>query len=291
MGSNDSMYILSSDSSDEYSLDQFAVPGSAKKRARAGSSKPASSSTPAPPGKADDEPDWVKNYTPAGEADSDRRAAFIAALDDEDDDDSFVDLVPDSGEGDKAAQKADKRKGGKTENKDKGTETPSTSKRARTVQKRKTTLPLTVAPKLINSLVLVQGSDDGLDLSGDIGAVGRVKLEEGNLFLDIKGVVYRANSYDCNTLCMVNVGDEEAKIIAVMDEAVKLTATRNLFASDEIMVHGELGEEFDDNESQSELDGKTGTNVAPGNGAKKAKTKSKGRVTKKNSGKVVRKKS
>jgi len=305
MALNDVEYVLSSESSDDYYLNQFSTQAEGQKSQTltTPSSGPIGSTPLAP----EEEPDWVKNYTPSREREADHKAALLASIDDDDDDDSFIDLIP---EGDDEKGKPTGRKHAQPEidevvaiDVDEDTKKESsqaTARRARAASKPKSSLPLTVAPKLSDGLALLQSLDGGLDLSGDVGAVGRVKLDDGNLYLDIKGVVYRANAHPSNTMCVVTVGDDEAKITAVLDEAVMLTSERNLFASDEVMIHGELGEELDDNinESQSELEGKddpAGTTAGENRRKKKAaESKSKGRpkskaATKPKSGAIKKK--
>jgi len=48
-------------------------------------------------------------------------------------------------------------------------------------------IPLISPGKLEENLVLAQSAEVSFDLSGDVGAVGRVKIEEGKLSFDLKG--------------------------------------------------------------------------------------------------------
>lgn len=218
-------------------------------------SKVPSSSEPArkPPGIDldeidDDEPDWVLDYSQTLPNDDEaRRKAMIEAYDDESD--SFSDL--NTQRLDESLSQTGKASSKKVSpDNDNGVEKQA-AKRPRSAAV-KSALPLVVASKLDESIVLLQSGDDGLDLSGDVGAVGRAKISEGSLFLDIKGVVYCANTYPCNTACVVAVGEDEAKITSVLDEAVTLSSERNLFASDEVVVHGDLDEELDLDDSAGE---------------------------------------
>lgn len=111
-------------------------------------------------------------------------------------------------------------------------------------------LPLVVAPRLDESLVLLQCEGTELDLSGDVGAVGRVKVESGELYMDLKGVLYRGLVEECNSMCVVSVGEDEARVTAVLDEVVTLRKERDLFASGEIVVSGELNEGDEDDEGE-----------------------------------------
>lgn len=215
------------------------------------------------------EPDWVRDYTPKRRSDFDRKQALLALLDDDDDDDSVINLISQEPEEEPVASKPDPKTASKTKLED--PQRPPPPKRARAPAKPKSKLPLVVAPKLDDSLVLLQSVDGNLDLSGDIGAVGRVKVEEGALYLDIKGVVYRTSVNPCNTLCVVSVGEDEARVTTVLDEAVTLTSERNLFGSDEVIVHGDLDEDRDENVYYSHSDEAIGESEQKrtGNGKKK----------------------
>jgi hypothetical protein len=69
--------------------------------------------------------------------------------------------------------------------------------------------------------VLVECEGEGenaLDLSGDVGAVGRFSVlkkpggEGENMFLDLKGVMYHATIVPSTTFMVVNLGPTEAKV-------------------------------------------------------------------------------
>lgn len=235
---------------------------------------------------SDGEPDWVRDYTPKKQTDFDRKQALLASLDDDDDDDSVINLISQEPEEKQTASKQDTEPVSKSSAED--PQRPAPPKRARVPSKPKSRLPLVVAPKLDDSLVLLQSVDEKMDLSGDIGAVGRVKVQEGDIFLDIKGVVYRTSVNPCNTLCVVSVGEDEARVTATLDETVILTSERNLFASDEIVVHGELDEDREDSAyySQSDDVGREGEPKRGGNGKKKKVVNVNGKPrSKSNSGK------
>ncbi|KAJ8902832.1 hypothetical protein NDN08_006152 [Rhodosorus marinus] len=85
------------------------------------------------------------------------------------------------------------------------------------------TIPLICPPKLEENLVLAQSADVSFDLSGDVGAVGRVKIEEGKLSFDLKGTFYDAGRVACNSMLVVAVGDTEARVSSVIDEYLLLT--------------------------------------------------------------------
>jgi hypothetical protein len=109
--------------------------------------------------------------------------------------------------------------------------------------KAKSSLPLTTAPKIDQNLVLVQAQADAFDLSGDVGAVGRVKVDHTGVYLDVKGVLYSCGIHEINTVCVVSVGDDDARITAVLDEALTLHQDQTIFNAGEHLVSGILDEE------------------------------------------------
>lgn len=197
--------------------------------------------------KNDNEPGWVLNQTQSlpGDAEA-RRRAMNSVFDGEDEQDSVIDLISQEPENSPKALLEENQK-----NESGPTKTPRNQKQS---QAPKSTLKLCVAPKLDESLVLLQSSDEALDLSGDMGAVGRVKIQDDALFLDIKGVVYRAKNQACNTVCVVHMADDEARVTSVLEEVLTLHAERNLFTSDEIVINGNLHEDLKDASSDDSRD-------------------------------------
>uniref|UniRef100_A0A453NB46 DNA-binding protein BIN4 n=1 Tax=Aegilops tauschii subsp. strangulata TaxID=200361 RepID=A0A453NB46_AEGTS len=105
-------------------------------------------------------------------------------------------------------------------------------------------LPLTIADKVQRSKALVECDGDSIDLSGDIGAVGRIVISNGptgnhDLLLDLKGTVYKSTIVPSRTFCVVSVGQTEAKIEAIMNDFIQLEPHSNLFES-ETMMEGTL---------------------------------------------------
>lgn len=188
------------------------------------------------------EPDWVRDYTPRKSDDQDKRRALLAYLDADDDDDSVIDLLSPTPPDEEARAES-------TEDSKRDEDKPGTTRATATAARRtkggkpRSQLPLVVAPRLDESLVLLQSEGTELDLSGDVGAVGRVKVEGGQVYMDLKGVVYQGLVGECNSMCVVSVGEEEARVTAVLDEVVTLRRERDLLASGEIVVNGELNEE------------------------------------------------
>jgi hypothetical protein len=72
--------------------------------------------------------------------------------------------------------------------------------------------------------VLLECEGDALDLSGDMGAVGRFSVCQGQakddeeLLLDLKGVIYKTTIVPSNTFFLVNVGQTEAKVGEHIDQ-------------------------------------------------------------------------
>lgn len=184
--------------------------------------------TPKPAPAPLEDPDWVRSFTPirapspkASDSDS-----LINLLSDEDqlptqeggtqDILSTQEVLSTQEEGEKKVQK-----------------------RARSTKKPpKSELSLVAASKLDEGLALLQADGAELDLSGDVGAVGRVKVDDDECILDIKGTLYSALPYHCNTAAVVSIMDDEARIGAVLNEAIVLNKCDNVFASDNGVLDG-----------------------------------------------------
>ncbi|KAL6629823.1 hypothetical protein ACP70R_029588 [Stipagrostis hirtigluma subsp. patula] len=106
-------------------------------------------------------------------------------------------------------------------------------------------LPLIFPDKVQRSKALIECDGDSIDLSGDIGAVGRIVVSNdptGNqdLLLDLKGH-------------FVSVGQSEAKIEAILNDFIQLEPQSNLFEA-ETMMEGTLdGFTFDSDEEGEKL--------------------------------------
>ncbi len=169
----------------------------------------------------DTDPDWVRSFTPA-------KPSFNI---DESDSDSFINLISDN-DGCAAAQE--------TPAAAPSSSTKPVKKKARGPPQPQNELPFVAAQRLDDSLTLLQAEGDKLDLSGDVGAVGRVKVEGEDVVLDIKGTLYRTTTYVTNSMCVVAVGDDDAKVTALMNHAVVLRAEGNLFAADDGALDGHV---------------------------------------------------
>ncbi|CAM6095817.1 unnamed protein product [Calypogeia fissa] len=106
-------------------------------------------------------------------------------------------------------------------------------------------LPVVFAEKVHRTKVLLECEGDALDLSGDMGAVGRFSVDSGKengedeLFLDLKGIIYKTTIVPSNTFFVVNVGQAEAKVEAIMNDFMQLRPDINQ-VEDETLVEGTL---------------------------------------------------
>ncbi|KAJ0102597.1 hypothetical protein Patl1_05531 [Pistacia atlantica] len=106
------------------------------------------------------------------------------------------------------------------------------------------TLPLILPEKVQRMKALVECEGESIDLSGDMGAVGRIIVpdaQNGNhdMFLDLKGTIYGTTIVPSRTFCIVSFGQSEAKIEAIMNDFIQLKPQGNVYGS-ETMVEGTL---------------------------------------------------
>jgi len=119
-------------------------------------------------------------------------------------------------------------------------------------------LPLIFPDKVQRSKALIECDGDSIDLSGDIGAVGRIVVSNGptgsqDLLLDLKGMIYKTTIVPSRTFCVVSVGQSEAKIEAIMNDFIQLEPQSNLFEA-ETMMEGTLdGFTFDSDDEGDKL--------------------------------------
>ncbi|XP_073297811.1 uncharacterized protein [Primulina huaijiensis] len=117
-------------------------------------------------------------------------------------------------------------------------------------------LPLLLSEKVQRLKALVECEGDSIDLSGDVGAVGRVVISDDlsnnhEMFLDLKGTIYKTNIVPSRTFCVVSFSQSEAKIEAIMNDFIQLKPQSNVYEA-ETMVEGTLdGFSFD---SEDEID-------------------------------------
>ncbi|KAL8248072.1 hypothetical protein R6Q59_009288 [Mikania micrantha] len=105
-------------------------------------------------------------------------------------------------------------------------------------------LPLVLADKIQRSKVLVECEGDSIDLSGDLGSVGRVVISDSpcgdqDMLLDLKGTIYKTIIMPSRTLCVVSFGQSEAKVEAIMNDFIQLMPQSNVYEA-ETMVEGTL---------------------------------------------------
>ncbi|CAN0922815.1 DNA-binding protein BIN4 [Linum grandiflorum] len=117
-------------------------------------------------------------------------------------------------------------------------------------------LSLVLSEKVQRSKALVECEGDSIDLSGDIGAVGRVMVQDttaGNsdVYFDLKGTIYRTSIVPSRTFCVVSFSQSEAKIEAIMNDFIKLTPVSNVYEA-ETMVEGTLEGFSFDSEDEAE---------------------------------------
>ncbi|XP_062119922.1 DNA-binding protein BIN4 isoform X2 [Humulus lupulus] len=113
--------------------------------------------------------------------------------------------------------------------------------------------PLILSEKVQRTKALVECEGDSIDLAGDVGAVGRVVISDTasgdhEMYLDLKGTIYKTTIVPSRTFCVVSFGQSEAKIEAIMNDFIQLKPQSNVFES-ETMVEGTLdGFSFDSDE-------------------------------------------
>ncbi|XP_030936941.1 DNA-binding protein BIN4 isoform X1 [Quercus lobata] len=105
-------------------------------------------------------------------------------------------------------------------------------------------LPLVLSDKVQRTKALIECEGDAIDLSGDMGAVGRIIVSDtpsGNhdLYLDLKGTIYQTTIVPSRTFCVVSFGQSEAKIEAIMNDFIQLNPQSNVYEA-ETMVEGTM---------------------------------------------------
>ncbi|KAF8054792.1 hypothetical protein N665_1313s0003 [Sinapis alba] len=140
-------------------------------------------------------------------------------------------------------------------------------------------LPLVLSEKVNRTKVLVECEGDSIDLSGDMGAVGRVVVSDTteDVYLDLKGTIYKSTIVPSRTFCIVNVGQSEAKIEAIMNDFIQLTPQSNVYEA-ETMMEGTLEGFTFDSDDESNKNGKTASKPADQSGAAAEVTKANGKA-------------
>ncbi|KAJ4726789.1 DNA-binding protein BIN4 [Melia azedarach] len=117
------------------------------------------------------------------------------------------------------------------------------------------TLPLLLSEKVQRTKALVECEGESIDLSGDMGAVGRIVVPDNNgnceMYLDLKGTIYKSTIVPSRTFCIVSFGQSEAKIEAIMNDFIQLKPQSNVYEA-ETMVEGTLDGFSFDSEDESD---------------------------------------
>jgi hypothetical protein len=163
---------------------------------------------------------------------------------------------------------------------------PAAHKRPSAIQSPSHSVPVMIPEKLHTAKLLVElESTDELhgatDLSGDSGAIGRLRIigatssssQQQQLQVDLKGVLYNASIVACpTTIAVVNVGQTEAKVECLFSEIVQLREDPRFKES---VAAGAL--QFEDDEDRyvfgddGGAQGQVGEDGKKKNAAKKAK--------------------
>ncbi|CAF2015584.1 unnamed protein product [Brassica napus] len=152
-------------------------------------------------------------------------------------------------------------------------------------------LPLVLSEKVNRTKVLVECEGDSIDLSGDMGAVGRVVVSDTteDVYLDLKGIItelimlhvtrtiYKSTIVPSRTFCIVNVGQSEAKIEAIMNDFIQLTPQSNVYEA-ETMMEGTLEGFSFDSDDESNKNGKTASKPADQSGGAAEVTNANGKA-------------
>ncbi|KAK9292488.1 hypothetical protein L1049_020461 [Liquidambar formosana] len=117
-------------------------------------------------------------------------------------------------------------------------------------------VPLVLSEKVHRSKALVECEGESIDMSGDMGAVGRIVISDttsGNhdMFFDLKGTIYKTTIVPSKTFCIVSFGQSEAKIEAIMNDVIQLKPQSNVYEA-ETMVEGTLDGFLFDSEDETD---------------------------------------
>ena len=77
-----------------------------------------------------------------------------------------------------------------------------------------------------------------MELEGDIGTIGKLKVlptEKDYLRLDLKGFEYRGHLSPCNSLMIVSIGSDEAKIDSIINSHLSLHVTGSVLDSESVL--------------------------------------------------------
>ena len=80
------------------------------------------------------------------------------------------------------------------------------------------TLPLMLPKKSSENTILVQLDDQELDMKGDAGTIGRLRVKEGRIELDLNGKKLHGQIYPSVTCMVVSINKSEARVTQMVDE-------------------------------------------------------------------------
>ncbi|CAL0327534.1 unnamed protein product [Lupinus luteus] len=146
-------------------------------------------------------------------------------------------------------------------------------------------LPLMLSEKVHRTKALIECEGDSIDLSGDMGAVGRIVVSDSpsgdkEMYIDLKGTIYKTSIVPCRTFCIVSFGQSEAKIEAVMNDFIQLKPQSNVYEA-ETMVEGTWdGLSFDSDEEGGKMQKSTHQTDQNEDAEEQPNAKSKGKANK-----------
>ncbi|XP_019437290.1 PREDICTED: DNA-binding protein BIN4 isoform X2 [Lupinus angustifolius] len=146
-------------------------------------------------------------------------------------------------------------------------------------------LPLMLSEKVHRTKALIECEGDSIDLSGDMGAVGRIVVSDSpsgdqEMYIDLKGTIYKTSIVPCRTFCVVSFGQSEAKIEAVMNDFIQLKPQSNVYEA-ETMVEGTWdGLSFDSDEEGGKMQKSTHQTDQNEDAEERPNGKSKGKANK-----------
>jgi hypothetical protein len=85
---------------------------------------------------------------------------------------------------------------------------------------------------LSEKLMVIQLQDQSLDLSGDVGAIGRLRTKKRSILLDIKGKAYKGTVVPTPSFLLVGIGGKDAKIESFVNQMVLLDYESSVFDSE-----------------------------------------------------------
>ena len=107
---------------------------------------------------------------------------------------------------------------------------PSPKKRRKSIPSEQlTTLPLMLPKSASENTVLVQLDDrENATSTGDAGAIGRLRVKDGRIELDLNGKRLLGKMYPSVTCMVVSIGKTEAKVMHVVDEVCVVSSSKDM---------------------------------------------------------------